>query len=151
MGLGNFKRWFQFLLCLNLVEDCWFSMERVLFPVILLFVLPKCESWGWFSSSSFSDSTMDPSKQYTVAEFSMEGFDDRTGVRRIENAKNKLTLSNSCWESAYRHLFAGWSEIFAADEKRSRFAWHLSDCFQKDSGRPPFPSCDQKSPMAECL
>ncbi|KAL0549060.1 hypothetical protein IC582_013540 [Cucumis melo] len=126
-------------------------MERVLFLVILLVVIPMCESWGWFSSSPFSESTTDPSKHYTVAKFSMEGFDDRKGVRRIQNAKNKLTLPNSCWESAYRHLFASFSEIFAADEKWSRFGWHLSDCFQKDSGRPPFPSCDPKSSLAECL
>ncbi|PON39051.1 hypothetical protein PanWU01x14_308010 [Parasponia andersonii] len=62
----------------------------------------------------------------------------------------KLSL-NSCWKSAYRHLFSGCSEGLAVDEKRSRFAWHLSDCFQKDSGRPPFPSCDPKSSMAKCL
>ncbi|KAA0037225.1 protein GAMETE EXPRESSED 1 isoform X2 [Cucumis melo var. makuwa] len=132
-------------------SDSRFPMERVLFLVILLVVIPMCESWGWFSSSPFSESTTDPSKHYTVAKFSMEGFDDRKGVRRIQNAKNKLTLPNSCWESAYRHLFASFSEIFAADEKWSRFGWHLSDCFQKDSGRPPFPSCDPKSSLAECL
>ncbi|XP_022143299.1 protein GAMETE EXPRESSED 1 [Momordica charantia] len=129
-------------------------MERFLFLVILLLASGKCESWIWFSSSSSSDSAMGSFKRIeggTVAEFSMEGFDDQKGVRRIENAKNKLTASNSCWESAYRHLFAGCSEIFAADEKRSRFAWHLSDCFQKDSGRPPFPSCDPKSAMSKCL
>lgn len=97
-------------------------MERVLFMVILLVVFPMCESRGWFSSSPSSDSTMNPSKHYTVAEYSMEGFDDRKGVRGIQNAKNKLTLLNSCWESAYRHLFSGCSEIFAADEKRSRLA-----------------------------
>ncbi|KAH7841917.1 hypothetical protein Vadar_030286 [Vaccinium darrowii] len=36
------------------------------------------------------------------------------------------------------------------DEKRSRLAWHLSDCFQKDSGRPGFPYCDVKSSMLKC-
>ena len=129
-------------------------MDRILFLVILLFALPNCESWNWFSSSSSSSSSASSFNRVeggSGAEFAIEGFDDQKGVRRIENAKNKLTVSNSCWESAYRHLFAGCSEIFAADEKRSRFAWHLSDCFQKDSGRPPFPSCHPKSLMVECL
>ncbi|KAG6581258.1 Protein GAMETE EXPRESSED 1, partial [Cucurbita argyrosperma subsp. sororia] len=149
--------WFLFgFCCLILVEDetVGFSMEHILFLVILLFALPNCESWNWFSSSSSSGSSMGSFKRVeggSVSEFSIEGFDDQKGVRRIENAKNKLSRSNSCWEGAYRHLFAGCSEIFAADEKRSRFAWHLSDCFQKDSGRPPFPSCDAESPMAKCL
>lgn len=129
----------------------FFSMDRILFLVILLFALPNCESWNWFSSSSSSGSSFDRVEGGSVAEFAIEGFDDQKGVRRIENAKNKLSVSNSCWGSAYRHLFAGCSEIFAADEKRSRFAWHLSDCFQKDSGRPSFPNCDAKSPMAKCL
>nr|POE71193.1 protein gamete expressed 1 [Quercus suber] len=43
------------------------------------------------------------------------------------------------------------SEIIVVDEKRSRFAWHLSYCFQKDSGRQPFPSCDLKFAIAKCL
>ncbi|XP_022143320.1 protein GAMETE EXPRESSED 1-like [Momordica charantia] len=119
-------------------------MEHLLILVILLFASPKCESWSWFSSFKRIEGG-------SVAEFSMEGFDDHKGMRLVENAKNKLTASNSCWETAYRHLFAGCSEIFAADEKRSRFAWHLSDCFQRDSGRPPFPSCDLSFAMAECL
>ncbi|CAK9322236.1 unnamed protein product [Citrullus colocynthis] len=129
-------------------------MEHILFLVILLFAFPKCESWNWFSSSSSLGSSAGSFNRVeggSAAEFAIEGYDDQKGVRRIENAKNKLSASNSCWESAYRHLFAGCSEIFAADEKRSRFAWHLSDCFQKDSGRLPFPSCDAKSPMAKCL
>ncbi|KAJ6370815.1 hypothetical protein OIU77_001342 [Salix suchowensis] len=59
--------------------------------------------------------------------------------------------TNSCWQNAYQHLFAGCSQILAIEEKRWRFAWHLSDCFQKDSGRPAFPYCDTKSAMVNCL
>ena len=64
--------------------------------------------------------------------------------------KKKMISSNSCWQNAYQHLFAGCSEILAVDEKRSRLAWHLSDCFQRDSGRSPFPHCDPKSSIAVC-
>ncbi|AES86508.1 hypothetical protein MtrunA17_Chr4g0002881 [Medicago truncatula] len=59
--------------------------------------------------------------------------------------------SNICWQNAYQHLFAGCTEILAADEKRSRLAWHLSDCFQMDSGRTSFPHCNSKTPISTCL
>ncbi|KAL5081231.1 hypothetical protein RYX36_009652 [Vicia faba] len=59
--------------------------------------------------------------------------------------------SNVCWQNAYKNLFAGCSEILATNDKRSRLAWHLSDCFQRDSGRPSFPHCDSKTPIAKCL
>ncbi|KAG4932598.1 hypothetical protein JHK87_046600 [Glycine soja] len=84
------------------------------------------------------------------AEFSIESFNDHKGVKLIENAKKKMISSNSCWQNAYQHLFAGCSEILAVDEKRSRLAWHLSDCFQRDSGRSPFPHCDPKSSIVVC-
>ncbi|MED6208634.1 hypothetical protein PIB30_047172 [Stylosanthes scabra] len=114
-----------------------------------------CDSWGWFSSSSFSEEQTFPNKGSTtigsVADFSMEGFIDSKGVKLVENAKNKMIDSNSCWQHAYRHLFSGCSEILADNDKRSRLAWHLSDCFQRDSGRTPFENCDPKSTMAKCL
>ncbi|KAJ0946374.1 hypothetical protein HanRHA438_Chr01g0003271 [Helianthus annuus] len=69
----------------------------------------------------------------------------------VEKAKRKAALSNSCWQNAYQNLFNGCSEILAREEQRSRLAWHLSDCFQKDTGRPHFPYCDVKSPMVNCL
>ena len=59
--------------------------------------------------------------------------------------------SNVCWQNAYKNLFAGCSEILATNDKRSRLAWHLSDCFQRDSGRPYFPHCDSKTPISKCL
>ncbi|OMO59894.1 hypothetical protein CCACVL1_24543 [Corchorus capsularis] len=86
-----------------------------------------------------------------MAEFSLDGLNDEKGIQSLQNAKNKLVGSNSCWKNAYGYLFAGCKEIIATDEKRSRFAWHLSDCFQKDSGRPPFPYCDSNSAMVNCL
>ncbi|KAH7533981.1 hypothetical protein FEM48_Zijuj04G0189400 [Ziziphus jujuba var. spinosa] len=121
-----------------------------------MFASSKCQSWSWFSYFQEAHSTDNPSGSESsiggsVAEFSLEGFNDPKGTRLVDNTKKKLASLSSCWQNAYRHLFSGCSEIFAADEKRSRFAWHLSNCFQKDSGRPPFPSCDQKSAMAKCL
>ncbi|MED6108461.1 hypothetical protein PIB30_024030 [Stylosanthes scabra] len=130
------------------------------YHLLLLFTLLSfslgCDSWGWFSSSSSSSKEQTfPNKGTTtigsVAEFSMEGFHDSKGVKLVENAKNKMVESNSCWQNAYQHLFSGCSEILADNEKRSRLAWHLSDCFQRDSGRTPFENCDPKSPMAKCL
>ncbi|PON71756.1 gamete expressed protein [Trema orientale] len=127
--------------------------HRLLFLLTFLLTVSKCQSWGWFFSSKEAHSTSNENfLSGSVAEFSIDGFNDQKGIRLMENAKNNLKLSlNSCWQSAHQHLFSGCSEGLAVDEKRSRFAWHLSDCFQKDSGRPPFPSCDPKSSMAKCL
>ncbi|XP_027336789.1 protein GAMETE EXPRESSED 1 [Abrus precatorius] len=123
--------------------------------VLLCFSL-RCESWGWFSSSKGTPScdrsyAKEGNFRGSSAEFSIEAFNDQKGIKLIDNAKNKMIGSNTCWQNAYQHLFAGCSDILSIDEKRSRFAWHLSDCFQRDSGRPAFPHCDPKSSIASCL
>ncbi|CAN6360351.1 unnamed protein product [Urochloa humidicola] len=38
----------------------------------------------------------------------------------------------------------------ADKEKQSQLAWHLSSCYQEDSGRLPFPSCAEGSKMVGC-
>ncbi|KAM1964528.1 hypothetical protein ACFX15_044986 [Malus domestica] len=49
-----------------------------------------------------------------------------------------LTLSRS-------GIFGACSEMAAADNnKRKRFAWDPSNCFQKDSGTSPCPTCRRK-------
>ncbi|XP_030519789.1 protein GAMETE EXPRESSED 1 [Rhodamnia argentea] len=129
-----------------------------LFLLVLVFVPLNCHSWGgWFSSSRAVARSEGGSFQATrensngfVAEFSMETLTSPRGAKLVENARRKLADSNSCWSNAYSTLFAGCSEILAAEEKRSRFAWYLSDCFQRDSGRPAFPRCDEKSSMVDC-
>ncbi|XP_059451305.1 protein GAMETE EXPRESSED 1 [Corylus avellana] len=122
--------------------------------IVISFSL-KCQSWSWFSSSTAEshpdEKALGEKDGSGIAEFSMEAFNDQKGIRLVESAKKKLVGTNSCWLNAYKHLFAGCSEIFAVDEKRSRFAWHLGDCFQIDSGRLPFPYCDSKSAMVKCL
>ncbi|KAM7523886.1 hypothetical protein LguiA_013788 [Lonicera macranthoides] len=75
----------------------------------------------------------------------------RKGAQVVKNARRKADAPNSCWQNAYRELFVGCSEILAIEEKRSRLAWHLSDCFQKDSGRDPFPYCNFKVSTVNCL
>ncbi|XP_044506867.1 protein GAMETE EXPRESSED 1-like [Mangifera indica] len=132
----------------------------LLMLLILLFVSPKCQSWAWFSSGTTSakktEDNVFPARKKDntngfVAEFSVKSLHNDKGRQLVEEGKGKLVGSNTCWKNAYRHLFAGCSEIIAIEEKRSRFAWHLSDCFQKDSGRPSFPYCDPKSSMINCL
>ncbi|GMP33359.1 hypothetical protein CsSME_00006714 [Camellia sinensis var. sinensis] len=126
---------------------------------LLLFFLfsqnSHSHSWSWFSSTK-ETLTENPSENGAifndvVGDFSMESLNNRKGIQLVENARKKMVASNSCWQNAYQNLFAGCSEILAGEEKRSRLAWHLSDCFQKDSGRPPFPHCDTKSSMLKCL
>ncbi|MED6113406.1 hypothetical protein PIB30_070520 [Stylosanthes scabra] len=135
------------------------SQRIHLLVIILLCFSLRCESWGWFSSSSDKE-THSREGPYdnnggisrgSSAEFSIEGFNYQKGLKLVENARKKMVGANTCWQNAYQHLFAGCSEILASDDKRSRLAWHLSDCFQRDSGRPSFPHCDAKSSMALCL
>ncbi|KAL0000040.1 hypothetical protein SO802_019642 [Lithocarpus litseifolius] len=128
--------------------------RHLLLLLILTSCSTKCISWGWFSSSEetqFDEKAFVTTDNSGPAKFSMEVFNDQKGARLVESARTKLAGANSCWQNAYQNLFAGCSDIFAGDEKRSRFAWHLSDCFQKESGRLPFPPCDPKSAMAKCL
>ncbi|KAJ8774001.1 hypothetical protein K2173_009432 [Erythroxylum novogranatense] len=131
-------------------------MSSTLLLLILLGGFPSCRSWGWFTSSSEARHIQKPpsyTKDFSVAEFSMDVFRDDKGMKLIENARQKLVGLNhySCWQNAYEQLFAGCSQILGIEEKRSRFAWHLTDCFQKDSGRPSLPYCDTKAPMVDCL
>ena len=87
-----------------------------------------------------------------VAEFSMDALNDEKGIERVNNARTKLSGLKSCWYDAYQGLFSKCSEINADDnEGKKRFAWELSNCFQKDSGRTPFPSCHTSSPLKACL
>ncbi|KAK1418825.1 hypothetical protein QVD17_27972 [Tagetes erecta] len=81
----------------------------------------------------------------------MESSNSKNGMMLVGKAKRKAAWSNSCWQSAYQNLFAGCAEILAVEERRSRLAWNLSDCFQKDIGRQQFPYCDVKYPMLNCL
>ncbi|BAB08566.1 unnamed protein product [Arabidopsis thaliana] len=78
----------------------------------------------------------------------MEVFSDQKAVQVLEN---KLVGLTSCWQNAYSYLLAGCKETIATEEKRKRFAWYLSDCFIKDSGRPAFPTCKDESVMMSCL
>ena len=135
---------------------------RSLLCLLILFSLSTSSmSWLWSSSSS-SSSSRKPSENteifgeidITPAEFSIDGLnDDDKGIQRVKNAKIKLMSgSKSCWHEAYRGIFAACSEITGDDnEKRKKFAWDLSNCFHKDSGRTPFPSCRAGSAMKACL
>ncbi|KQK12919.2 hypothetical protein BRADI_1g06880v3 [Brachypodium distachyon] len=88
-----------------------------------------------------------------VAEFSMNNDNNNNprGLKLLENAQNKLAGPKNCWQEAYGKLFASCSKIMADKELQSRLAWHLSSCFQEDSGRQPFPSCSQASKTTLCL
>ncbi|XP_038985412.1 protein GAMETE EXPRESSED 1 [Phoenix dactylifera] len=126
-----------------------------LFLLVLVCLCSKSQSFSWpFSSSSaIPPSHGGPKKELfgTRADFSIEAIEDPKGMRLVEDAKKKLVTSNSCWQNAYRNLFSGCKDIIADKDKRSRLAWHLSDCFQEDSGRSNFPTCDAGTAMMKCL
>ncbi|KAF5949788.1 hypothetical protein HYC85_011781 [Camellia sinensis] len=126
---------------------------------MLLFFLfsqnSHAHSWSWFSTSkeTLIENLSENGAIFNdiVGDFSMESQNNQKGIQLVENARKKMVASNLCWQNAYQNLFAGCSEILASEEKRSRLAWHLSNCFQKDSGRPHFPHCNAKSSMLKCL
>ncbi|GMJ09708.1 gamete expressed protein 1, GAMETE EXPRESSED PROTEIN 1 [Hibiscus trionum] len=121
---------------------------RTLLVLFILLSVSTCQSWSFFSSSSKPSHSPE---QVSRGEFSMDGVADEKGLKLLQDAQNRLVGANSCWRNAYGHLLSGCKDIVATSEKRSRFAWHLSDCFQKDSGRPPFPFCHTDSAMVDCL
>lgn len=130
----------------------------VMFLLIILSCSPTSQSWSWFSSSS-SDAPSSENwsgdnnamSKGLITEFSVDALDNPQAAELVENAKRKKEGTNQCWSRAYDDLFSSCSEIFAEEEKRKRLAWHLSDCFQKDTGRNTFPSCKGKSAMVDCL
>lgn len=112
-------------------------------------------SWNIFSSSSSNAATGGDGVPVmelagAVADFAIDGANDPRGVKMLENARNRITGPKNCWQQAYRQLFASCGEIMADKEKQSRLAWHLSSCFQEDSGRSPFSSCSEGSKMVHC-
>uniref|UniRef100_A0A7N2R959 Uncharacterized protein n=1 Tax=Quercus lobata TaxID=97700 RepID=A0A7N2R959_QUELO len=74
--------------------------------------------------------------------------DKDEGIERVNKARRKLTGLKSCWYDAYQGHFPKCSDITTADdnERRKTCGWDLSNCFQKESGRHPFPACHTKSP-----
>ncbi|CAL5088122.1 unnamed protein product [Urochloa decumbens] len=131
----------------------------VLLILICLWVCPlriNGFSWNIFSSSSSSSSATANQRppmmelDGAVADFAMDGANDPRGLKLLENARNKLAGPKNCWQEAYRKLFASCGEIMEDKEKQSRLAWHLSSCYQEDSGRPPLPFCSEGSKMVGC-
>ncbi|PUZ70885.1 hypothetical protein GQ55_2G271300 [Panicum hallii var. hallii] len=130
----------------------------VLLILICLWVCPARSSgfsWNILSSSSGSAAVANQRApmmelEDAVADFDMDGANDPRGLKLLENARNKLAGQRNCWQEAYRKLFASCGEIMADKERQSRLAWHLSSCFQEDSGRPTFPSCADGSKMVHC-
>lgn len=129
----------------------------LLFSIFILLVSQTPSSRGWLFSSSKEAQSNDKFSggggkyENAVSEFSMAALNDRKGVQLVEKAKNKMRAPNTCWQTAYQNVFEGCAKTLADEEKRSRLAWHLSDCFQRHTGRPPFPYCDPKSTATECL
>lgn len=129
-------------------------LRRLVFSFSIFVLLSQARiSWSWFFSSSGEASSTNKKVVYSNAasEFSIEALNDPKGVQLVENAKNKMLAPNSCWQTAYLGVFEGCSKTLADEELRSRLAWSLSDCFQRHTGRPPFPYCDPSSKMKKCL
>ena len=65
-----------------------------------------------------------------MAKFSVEVLEeDPKWIKLVENERRKLAGPNTCWQNVYRGLFSSCSEIVADNEKQTRLAWLLCDCF----------------------
>ncbi|KAG9133386.1 hypothetical protein Leryth_021692 [Lithospermum erythrorhizon] len=122
--------------------------------LVLASILLLQTSWG-FSFWSKKDGEKETKNNEAnvkglVGDFSMEAFNNKKGIELLENAKDKM-LMNGCMQNAYQSVFASCSKIYAEHELKSKFAWYLSDCFEKSSGRPNFPQCDPQASMANCV
>ncbi|GJN10755.1 hypothetical protein PR202_ga28877 [Eleusine coracana subsp. coracana] len=125
--------------------------------MVLLCSATDATAWSLFSSSP---SKKAPPPQLdagiVVADFSIDGGGkDPRGAKLMENARRRIAAGPAtCWNAAYGRLFASCADIMADKELQSRLArrqqWHLSSCFQEDSGRPPLPNCDERSDMVHC-
>ncbi|XP_047974363.1 protein GAMETE EXPRESSED 1-like [Salvia hispanica] len=128
---------------------------RLVLLLIFMLLSQTRVSSSWFFSSNEEDahsSKKEAVYKNVASEFSLEALhDNEKGIQLIENAKNKMLAPNSCWQTAYQGVFEGCARTLADEELRSRLAWSLSDCFQRHTGRPPFPHCDPKSKMRKCL
>ncbi|KAL6143975.1 hypothetical protein ACLB2K_054670 [Fragaria x ananassa] len=128
--------------------------KSLLFMLIILTLSRSCMCW-WFSSSSSKTTSHKPQETLQISGdvpviFSMEAFHDQRAIQRKEVADRRKL--ESCWFDAYRGLFAACSEISSdKNDMKKRFSWELSNCFQREIGRPPFPTCREGSPMKDCL
>ena len=122
-------------------------------PILLLLIIPHNAAalfdWRPFSAAN-APPTPASSPEDQRAEFSIEAFTDMNGKKALEEANAKIKTLNSCWQEAYRDLFSSCSEIISNEEKHSRLAWQLSDCFIRDSGRQTIPLCSPRSAMKDC-
>ncbi|XP_071934714.1 protein GAMETE EXPRESSED 1-like [Coffea arabica] len=144
-----------------MTHDCHKLNYNWLSMVFLIMVLQVSSSWGWFFSSNKESNNAKGTplgenmmfSKDSVAEFSMEPFNNQRGTKLVENARNKMIAAapSSCWQKAYQSLFTGCSRSLADEESRNRFAWHLTECFLKHSGRSPLPYCDKASLVEKCL
>ncbi|XP_062198603.1 protein GAMETE EXPRESSED 1-like [Phragmites australis] len=138
-----------------MTRNAWF----LLLILTCLLICPRRSSgFSWNIFSSFSSSAAATGGKRApmmeldgaVADFSIDGANDPRGAKLLENARGRLAGPRNCWQEAYRKLFASCGDIMADKERQSRLAWHLTSCFQEDSGRPPFPSCSESSKMVHC-
>ncbi|KAK3126016.1 hypothetical protein QOZ80_7BG0612750 [Eleusine coracana subsp. coracana] len=122
--------------------------------MVLLCSATNATAWSLFSSSPSKKATPPQLDAATiVADFSIDGGgkEDPRGAKLMENARRRIAAGPAtCWNAAYGRLFASCADIMADKELQSRLAWHLSSCFQEDSGRPPLPNCDERSHMVHC-
>ncbi|KAL0908709.1 hypothetical protein M5K25_023215 [Dendrobium thyrsiflorum] len=128
---------------------------------LLLLCLSFCTttlgfSWPFFSSPhppSRTNKQLGESfiEKETKGSFSIGSPDDAKATKLLEKARRKLATPNTCWHRAYNQLFSSCAEIISSNEKQEKLAWMLSNCFQLDSGRQGFPSCDDTGPMMKCL
>ncbi|XP_057789430.1 protein GAMETE EXPRESSED 1-like [Salvia miltiorrhiza] len=128
------------------------ELLRVVIAVVIIVSWQLHPASGFWWSSSDTAATPPSVSNHGGAEFALDSFEnDEWAMNLIENGNHQMRASQSCWVKAYENLFGGCTKIAADEDFKDRLTWDLSDCFQKHSGRRPFPYCNPKYPTKNCL
>ncbi|KAL3693233.1 hypothetical protein R1sor_006884 [Riccia sorocarpa] len=78
------------------------------------------------------------------------GSQNSRGKQFVERSTS-LTSEHSCWQVAYSGMFKSCKDILKDEDRKSRLALRLTDCFLKTSGRCGIKKCSDTVPVNTCV
>ncbi|BBN15700.1 hypothetical protein MPTK1_7g00070 [Marchantia polymorpha subsp. ruderalis] len=109
---------------------------------------------------SFADELEEPPPSMRTARLSTSKFDiDTTMILGSQNPRGRqfverstsLMSEHSCWQLAYSGMFKSCRDILKDEDRKSRLALRLTDCFLKTSGRCGIKKCADSAPVTKCV
>ncbi|KAL2612105.1 hypothetical protein R1flu_023797 [Riccia fluitans] len=114
----------------------------------------------WEESSSFRGELDESPPGLKNPILSIAKFDIDTSVvlgsqnprgRQFVERSTSLMAEHSCWQVAYASMFKSCKEILKDEDRKSRLALRLTDCFLKTSGRCGIKKCADTVPVNTCV